>query len=936
VQVQPTYHLLRRALNWDLRPLDVLRLVRDDPHPVALLGAWAGGAAVIGSEPMLIRSPPQDLGDVLDAPYPGTGGPAFGGGWIGCLGYGLARDLLPQPPAPGGPRRLPIWWFGYYDHVLRWDETSAQWYFEALWTPGRAAELERRFDELSGRARAPVPPPRDYACGDFELVPSASEHRAAVGRTVEYIRQGDIFQANICLRLEAVFRGDPLDLFCRAASELQPPYAAFLRLPGGDLASLSPELFLRRTGRTVLSRPIKGTSRRSACGRRAAAQRSELEKSAKNRAENVMIVDLMRNDLSRACVAGSVEVPRLLHAEAHPGVWHLVSDVRGSLDPQSSDGDLIRATFPPGSVTGAPKVRALEIIHELEAVPREIYTGAVGYRSPVAGLELNVAIRTFEFCDGRMWLGAGGGIVADSLDDDEFRECLLKADPLIRAAGGALSSRSAEEAMTARPELAADRPSARPRPAAGVFTSLLVDLGATRDLAGHLARLDDSTAQLYGKHLPQSLYDDLAACLARRPSGRLRVTAQPSGGQLRAGVAVIPLAGQPETVRLRPAVIPGGLGAHKWLDRRLIAELTRQRLRGPGEQLLIQDAGGEVLETDRASVFAVVKGSLRTPSADGRILPGVTRAVVLKAARLNGIEVKTGAITRAQLADASEVFVTNALRGVMPVQTIGDGTVACAPGPVARLLAAALARRPADRGSPVQARRAAVWPASRAGRKHGIAKPAIVLIDNYDSFTYNLAHMLLTGGCHVEIVRNDQVSADQVAAFAPAGIVISPGPGAPADAGISVDVVRVCGATTPLLGVCLGHQAIAAAFGATIVCSSRPVHGQTSEIVHDGSGLFTGVPHRFEAARYHSLLVAAESLPPALTVTAKTREGIPMALRHATQPVEGMQFHPESVLTIHGTAIMRNFVQAIGRWRTGSSWIQITAQSATGVRGSAP
>jgi anthranilate synthase/aminodeoxychorismate synthase-like glutamine amidotransferase len=211
-----------------------------------------------------------------------------------------------------------------------------------------------------------------------------------------------------------------------------------------------------------------------------------------------------------------------------------------------------------------------------------------------------------------------------------------------------------------------------------------------------------------------------------------------------------------------------------------------------------------------------------------------------------------------------------------------------------------------------------------------------VLIDNYDSFTYNLAHILLTGGCHVEVVRNDQVSADQVAAFAPAGIVISPGPGTPADAGISVDVVRVCGATTPLLGVCLGYQAIAAAFGATIVCSSRPVHGQTSEVVHDGSGLFAGLPHRFEAARYHSLLVAAESLPPALTVTARTREGIPMALRHTTQPVEGVQFHPESVLTIHGTAIMRNFVQAIGRWRTGSSWTQITAQSATGVSGSTP
>ena len=449
--------------------------------------------------------------------------------------------------------------------MLRWEETSAQWYFEALWTPGRAAELERRLEELSGRARAPATPARGYACGDFELVPSASEHRAAVSRTVGYIRQGDLFQANICLRLEAVFDGDPLDLFCRAAAELQPPYAAFLRLPGGAVASLSPELFLRRTGRTVLSRPIKGTSRRSAGGRRAAAQRGELEKSAKNKAENVMIVDLMRNDLSRVCAAGSVEVPRLLDAEAHPGVWHLVSDVRGSLGPQSGDGDLIRATFPPGSVTGAPKIRALEVIHELEAVPREIYTGAVGYRSPVAGLELNVAIRTFEFCGGRVWLGAGGGIVADSLDDDEFRECLLKAGPLIRAAGGALSSPPAQDAVAARADPAADRPSARPRPAAGVFTSLLVDRGTTHDLAAHLARLGDSTQQLYGKHLPQSLYDELAACLAQRPSGRLRVTAQPVGGQLRVRVAVIPLDGQPETVRLRPAVIPGGLGAQSGL-----------------------------------------------------------------------------------------------------------------------------------------------------------------------------------------------------------------------------------------------------------------------------------------------------------------------------------------------------------------------------------
>ena len=187
------------------------------------------------------------------------------------------------------------------------------------------------------------------------------------------------------------------------------------------------------------SRPIKGTRSRPADELLARQQRELLERSAKDQAENVMIVDLMRNDLSRVCGPGSVRVPALLRAEPHPGVWHLVSDVHGTLAAGTGDGQLIAATFPPGSVTGAPKVRALEIIHELEATPREVYTGAVGYRSPVAGLELNVAIRTFEFGGGRVWLGSGGGIVAGSSADDEYRECLVKARPLIGALNAALA-----------------------------------------------------------------------------------------------------------------------------------------------------------------------------------------------------------------------------------------------------------------------------------------------------------------------------------------------------------------------------------------------------------------------------------------------------------------------------------------------------------------
>ena len=146
--------------------------------------------------------------------------------------------------------------------------------------------------------------------------------------------------------------------FCRAVTLLDPPYAAFVRTAQGAVASLSPELFLRRTGAAVASRPIKGTNRRSSRAQRAARQRGALERSAKDRAENVMIVDLVRNDLSQVCVEGSVRVPLLAQAEPHPGVWHLVSDVRGVLSPGTGDGDLLRAAFPPGSVTGAPKVRA--------------------------------------------------------------------------------------------------------------------------------------------------------------------------------------------------------------------------------------------------------------------------------------------------------------------------------------------------------------------------------------------------------------------------------------------------------------------------------------------------------------------------------------------------------------------------------------------------
>ena len=184
----------------------------------------------------------------------------------------------------------------------------------------------------------------------------------------------------------------------------------------------------------------------------------------------------------------------------------------------------------------------------------------------------------------------------------------------------------------------------------------------------------------------------------------------------------------------------------------------------------------------------------------------------------------------------------------------------------------------------------------------------LLLIDNYDSFVYNLARYLIELGCDVRVVRNDAISVDQARHLSPEAILISPGPCTPKEAGVSCDLIRELGPVTPILGVCLGHQAIAAALGGSIVRAPEPVHGRTSNVYHDGTDLFVGLPNPMRATRYHSLIVDEANLPSELVVTGRTKEGIPMALRHRTWPLFGVQFHPESVLTQQGRLLLSNFL----------------------------
>ena len=379
--------------------------------------------------------------DSFPAPIP------FSGGAVGYLSYDLCHFVERLPSTAIDDLQLPESYFAFYDTVLAFDNLEGKAYvastgFPELDESRRSKRARARIEEMKGRLSSPctssIPAADLWSVeGKTEAVLKSNftpeDYIKAVDRVREYIIAGDIFQANISQRFETDLTISPYQLYQRLRRINPAPFASYLNFDGVTIVGASPERFLRVDGDWVETRPVKGTRSRGKDPVEDAMLAEALTDSIKDRAENVMIVDLERNDLGRVCQYGTVRVPELAILETFPTVFHLTSTVVGRLWPNKNRIDLLKATFPGGSITGAPKVRAMEIIDELEPTRRSVYTGAIGYLSFGNNLDLNIVIRTFLIKDGKAYFQVGGGIVYDSDPEAEYVETLDKAKALIQA-----------------------------------------------------------------------------------------------------------------------------------------------------------------------------------------------------------------------------------------------------------------------------------------------------------------------------------------------------------------------------------------------------------------------------------------------------------------------------------------------------------------------
>jgi para-aminobenzoate synthetase/4-amino-4-deoxychorismate lyase len=517
----------------------------------------------------------------------------------------------------------PVAWFGVYPEAFVFDHRTGQ--FE-----GRPpAEL------MAEKAQ----PGQGFEIRNLRVGIPEKSYAQKVAAIQEYIRSGDTYQVNFTDALHFDFSGSPEAMFA-ALSESQPvPYSAFLHAENWHILSLSPELFFRVRDRRIVTRPMKGTARRGADIAEDEAIARWLQNDSKNRSENVMIVDLLRNDLGRICEYGSVKVDQLFAVEKYRTLFQMASEVSGTLRPGLRYSDIFESLFPCGSVTGAPKHRTIEIIRQLERGPRGVYTGAIGFFSPAREAVFSVPIRTVVLENNRGAMGVGSGIVIDSRAEDEFRECLLKS-----------------EFLTSRDE-----------PFQLLESILWNDAYSLLPL--HLERME-SSASYFGFNFDRKAV--LAALEEERkqlPCGvrtKVRVLLERSGALILSHAPVERQAGRGEVIVSASRVFSGDrFLRHKTTRRQLYDQQYALARRHGYEEVLFLNERGEVTEGAISNVFIEKDGQWFTPPVACGLLPGVYRRHLLetRAAAERSLQLE-------DLASADAVYICNAVRGCRKVTVV--------------------------------------------------------------------------------------------------------------------------------------------------------------------------------------------------------------------------------------------------------------------------
>ena len=482
-------------------------------------------------------------------------------------------------------------------------------------------------------------PEHERRAGVAEVLAALTEAQyvGKVERIKDWIASGDCYQINLTFPLDFRVYGHPLALYAALRQRQPVRYGAYLALPDGLLLSFSPELFFERRGARVVTRPMKGTAPRGASVEEDRKQRESMLASEKERAENVMIVDLLRNDLGRLAVPGKVRVDVLCEAEAYPTLWQQVSVVSADL-PYASLAELFAALFPCGSITGAPKIRAMQRIDELEEASRGLYTGALGWAAPNGDCRFNVAIRTFEVdAEGEARLGVGSGIVIDADPEREYAECLLKARFLTGY-----------------------------DPGFGLIETMRLEQGRYPLQVLHLDRLLHSAATLGFALDETALVARLNEHAADHPQGvfRTRLVLSHDGScAIATGALERPDDERAWRVRLAEEVLPDNdyLRGHKTTVRERYDRTLASLPDGVFDALFF-NARGELCEGARSNVFVVRDGQWLTPPVRCGVLPGVMRRSLLAAGRAQEC-----VLYREDLLAAQEIYLANALRGVIRV-----------------------------------------------------------------------------------------------------------------------------------------------------------------------------------------------------------------------------------------------------------------------------